>query len=289
MTKEIAYYSLIQYCPDQVAGEVANIGLLIFSPKTGYVDVRTTKSNSRVAHIFGGGVHKYDSLQRYKEGLSEWVEGERNKFESMEGAKRFLAAYANSVCFSGLRSIVCPNGAKEMLGSLFAKFFPGDKAPEETTPRGPYFPRKRIVKTLREKYGNKIAERIAILPELEVMGPEKKIEPAFAFQNRHFNVVFSKSFTDGHYADQVAFGALISSRMRMAQQFVWSQSQPVILGRVSKAIADQTRFIRESLASFNVEFYDSEVDLIDYIGREAKPLPDAYKDFAAIKVEPTLF
>lgn len=289
MTKEIAYYSLIQYCPDQVAGEVANIGLLIFSTKTGYVNVRTTKSNSRVAHIFGGGVHKYDSLQRYKKGLSEWVQGERKRFESMEGAKRFLAAYANSICFSGLRSIVCPNGADSMLNELFAKFFPDDNVPEDTTPRGRYFPRKRIVKTLREKYGNKIAERIAILPELEVVGPERKIEPTFAFQNEHFNVVFSKSFTVNRYVDQVGFGVLVSGNMKKTRQKMWNQSQPVILGRVSKEIADQTRFIRESLARFNVEFYDSEVDLIDYIGREAKPLPDAYKDFAAIKVEPTLF
>ncbi len=130
MSKEIGCYSLIQYCPDISAAEVANIGILLFVPKSGFVDVRVTSTNQRVAQVFGGGIHKYDLLQRYKEGLADWIKAESRKFESMEAAKGFLAAYINLIAFTPIRSIVCPEGGQKMLESLFQKFFPDDAMPE---------------------------------------------------------------------------------------------------------------------------------------------------------------
>jgi len=128
MAKEIGYYSLVQYCPDEAVREVANIGILLFAPKSGFVDVRVTPTNQRVAQIFGGGIHKYDTLQRYKEGLSEWVKTEHRQFSTLESAKEFLAAVSNSITFTAIQSVVCLDGAENMLEYLFQKFFPHDIA-----------------------------------------------------------------------------------------------------------------------------------------------------------------
>ncbi len=290
MTKEIGYYSLIQYCPDQTIGEVANIGVLLFAPKSRFVNVRVASTNERVARIFGGGVHKYDTLQQYKEGLADWVKTEKHKFESMEGARNFLAAYVNRIAFTPIRSVICPDGAEMMIESLFQKFFPDDATPKTTKhPHGPYVPRKRIFQALQKKCGREIASKLAILPELAVVGSERTIQPAFAFQNEHFNVVFSKAFSSERYDEQIGFGLLISRKMKMAEEKFWKQSVPVILGRLPSRKHNLSRDISETLGQLQIGFYDSEEKLIDYVEKEAKPLPTFAEKFAAAKVEPSLF
>ena len=290
MNKEIGYYSLLQYCPDEAVGEVANIGVLLFCPQTGFVDARVTPTNHRVAHIFGGGIHKYDTLQRYKVGLSGWVKAESRRFMSLETAMEFFAAGSNSIIFTTIRSIVCPKGAEKMLETLYDKFFPDEKnTPPEKPQRGPAFSKKRIFRTLQEKFGKDIGNKLAILPELELVGPERKAQPVFAFQNNHFSAVFAKSFNSDRCDEQIGFGLLIASEMKIAKEQYWRNSIPVILGRISTAQHDLSREIAESFKRHSIPFYDDEQKLIDYIGNKAKPLPPFAAKFAAARVEPGLF
>jgi len=292
MPKEIGYYSLIQYCPDITIGEVATIGVLLFVPDSGFVDVRVTPTNQRAAHIFGGGIHKYDRLQRYKEGLRGWVEADSRKFRTLEQAKSFLAVSANSITFTPIRAIVCQDGAEKMIECLFTKFFPDDVTPQsEKSQRGPYLPKTRIFKALRTRYGNGIGSKLALLPELEVVGPERRVQPDFAFQNKHFNVVFSKSFNADRYDEQIGFGLLISREMRMARARYWKESVPIILGRIphSKNSGNLSHEIAGAFKRLEIPFFDDEQKLIEYVGKEAQPLPSFVAKFAATKVEPSLF
>ena len=289
-TKEIGFYSLIQYCPNETVGEVANIGVLLFVPESGYVDARVTSTNQRVAHIFGGGVRKYDTLQRYKEGLSEWVKVEYRKFAELELAKKFLASNANRIVFTPIRGIVCSSGGEKMLDSLFAEFFPNEIIMQsEKTQRIPSFAKKRFFKTLQEKYGKDIGSRLALLPEFEIDGLEHRVQPAFAFQNDHFNIVFPQPFDTKRYSEQIGYGMLISSEMKRASERYWKKSYPIILGRVAPANPNLSRQIAETLARYKISFYDNESALIDYVGKEAKPLPSFAREFAAIAMEPSLF
>ena len=289
-TNEIGFYSLIQYCPNETVGEVANIGVLLFVPESGYVDVRVTPTNQRVAHIFGGGIHKYNTLQRYKEGLSEWVKVEHRKFAELESAKKFLASNANRIAFTPIRGIVCANGGQKMLDTLFMDFFPEEMTQQaERTQRIPTFAKKRFFKTLREKFGKDIGSRLAILPEFEIASLEHRIQPVFAFQNDHFNIVFSQPFDARRYSEQIGYGLLISNEMKTARERYWKKSYPIILGRIPMTHGSLSHQIAETFKRYNISFYDNESVLIDYIGKEAKPLPSFAREFAAIVMEPSLF
>jgi len=286
---EIGYYSLIQYCPNEMVGEVANIGVLLFVPKTGFVDVRVTPTNQRIAHIFGGGIHKYDMLQRYKDGLAEWVRVEHRKFLSLETAKSFFAANSNTIVFSPIRGIVCPEGAEKTLGTLYAKFFPCETMPLPKAPRAPHFAPKRVFNTLRSKYGKDIDHKLAILPNLEVIGLARHIQPAFGFQNRHFHVVFPRYFTSERCEEQIGLGLLISSEMKTAKERIWKGAKPVILGRVQLSNYDLSCHIAETFKRYKIQFYADEQALVDYVGKEAKTLPDYAAEYAIAKMGTNLF
>jgi len=288
-TDEIGYYSLIQYCPDETRGEVANIGILLFAPKTRFVDVRVTPTSQRVAHIFGGGIRKYDILQRYKEGLSEWVKVERRRFADIESAKRFLAANANTIVFTPLRATVCPNGAAKRLESLFDELLSDGVNLPEKLPKIPRFSVQRVFKTLRTKYGKDIDHKLAILPQFEVVGLETGIQPAFGFQNEHFNVVFPQAFNSERCAEQIGCGLLISNEMKMSSDRLWRGSIPVILGRVASSSFDLLLHISETFKRHKIPFYGSEQALIDYVGAEAKMLPDYAAKYAIAKQGSNLF
>jgi len=289
-THEIGFYSLIQYCPDETVAEVANIGVLLFVPESGYVDARVTPTNQRIAQIFGGGTRKYDTLQRYKEGLSEWVKVEHRKFTTVEYAKKFLSSNANCIAFTPIRGIVCPSGGEKMLESLYTEFFPNEGIMQsEKTPRTPSFGKKKFFKTLQERYGKDIGSRLAILPELEIAGLDHRIQPAFAFQNDHFNIVFPQPFDAKRYSEQIGYGVLISSEMRMSRERYWKKSIPIILGRIPPAHHTLSYKIAETFKRHKISFYDNESALIDYVGKEAKPLPSFAREFAATAMEPSLF
>jgi len=288
-TDEIGFYSLIQYCPNEEIGEVANIGVLLFAPKTGFVDVRVTSTNQRVARIFGGGIREYDTLQRYKEGLSEWAKVEHRKFADVETAKGFLASNANTIAFTPLRATVCPDGANTMLDSLFEEFFPDETMPQPEKPqRTPHFSKKRVFTALRTKYGKDIGSRLAIPPKLEVVGLERHIQPAFAFQSKHFHVVFPRSFNAEQCAEQIGYGLLILGEMKQAREQFWKKSTPIILGRMSSSHAELAQHIAETFRRYGILFFGRESDLIDHVGT-AKPLPAYASPYAADKLEPTLF
>jgi hypothetical protein len=126
-TEDIGYYSLIQYRPNEVLGEVANIGILLFSTKTGFIGVRVTPTNKRVVQIFGGDIHDYDKLKTYKEGLAEWEKTEHRMFEHVQTAKTLLNAdNSSNVIFTPLISVLCENGYEKMLDKLYEDFFPND-------------------------------------------------------------------------------------------------------------------------------------------------------------------
>lgn len=289
-TSEVGYYSLIQYCPNVSHGEVANIGVLLFVPKTGFVDVQVTPTNHRVAHIFGGGIHKYDTLQRYKEGLSEWVNVEKRQFATLDSAKSFFAAITGNVLFTPIRGVVCPGKAAEMLETLYKDYFSNEIVSQsEQSHKAPSFSKRRVFESLQTKYGKEIWERLALLPALEVGGTEKQIQPAFAFQNKHFNVVFAKKFNPSHYDDQIGFGLLVANEMRRAQERYWNKSIPIILGSIPSSYGHLSDQIAEAFKRYKISFYDNEQILIDYIGSRAKPLPAFAKQYAASVMEPKLF
>jgi hypothetical protein len=196
MTKEIGYYSLIQFCPDPVAAETINIGLVAFCPKTGFVDVHVSGDNKRVIRTFGSKVCHAAALQKYKEGLREWILDEHSRFASLEEAQKFIAEQVNQIVFIDPRPTVWIGGAKEGSLRLFNRLLQNNEK-ERTYRLSRYFPKQKIISKLREKLGLQFDQKIHTnLPVLETVDSENTVEPLFGFQNGFFNAVFARSFTE---------------------------------------------------------------------------------------------
>ena len=48
-----AFYSVIQYCPDRLRAETANVGLLLFSEEPRFLRAKTVDSHRRLKRVFG--------------------------------------------------------------------------------------------------------------------------------------------------------------------------------------------------------------------------------------------
>ena len=53
MKPQKGYYSIVQYCPELSRFEAANIGVLLFRPVSGFLNVMTSGNNRRIIKFFG--------------------------------------------------------------------------------------------------------------------------------------------------------------------------------------------------------------------------------------------
>ena len=66
MNATTGYYCLIQYCPDRMKLEAANMGVLLYQPESSYLQARLAKSNDRIMRFFGdeaGDLKQIDAMK----------------------------------------------------------------------------------------------------------------------------------------------------------------------------------------------------------------------------------
>jgi len=97
------YYSLLQYCPDVSRAEVANVGVLLFVPESGFVDLKVSRKNERIKNIFGRDTVDVLILNSGKRALVNRVKRFREEGVDLEKIEEFIATRANELLFSPLR------------------------------------------------------------------------------------------------------------------------------------------------------------------------------------------
>ena len=118
MSRQQGYYSLVQFCPDPARAEVANLGVLLFSPGHGFIDVALTRGYSRVKKIFPQVDLDATQIQSMKQWLTDRLEVERDRFKSKEDLDCFIATRFNALRLTAPRSIVVER-PEQLLKELF--------------------------------------------------------------------------------------------------------------------------------------------------------------------------
>jgi hypothetical protein len=79
------YFCLIQYCPDLARQEAVNVGVLVFCPQSGFLEIKLTEDNDRVARLFGKHSFHPASLDAAKRGLVYRLTAHRGPAEDAGG------------------------------------------------------------------------------------------------------------------------------------------------------------------------------------------------------------
>lgn len=135
MPRQQGYYSLVQYCPDPARAEVANLGVLLFSPGHDYIEVRLSKSVQHVKSVFKGRDLDTDQIRQATRALSNRVAHEKISFTTIDDLKHFISLRFNTVLLTAPRSIAVEEPHRQ-LESLFQELV-GPEPQRRNMPR-PY-------------------------------------------------------------------------------------------------------------------------------------------------------
>ena len=76
MKPQNGYYSIVQYCPELSRFEAANIGVLLFCPDSGFLNVMTSGNNRRIIKFFGSEGHDWKRINTIKKALQDRLDKE---------------------------------------------------------------------------------------------------------------------------------------------------------------------------------------------------------------------
>lgn len=179
MTTYKGYYSIIQFCPDDLVGEVANVGVLLFCPDKAYLKAVTVKNNGRVIRYFGSANVDVDRVNFIKRGLESRIEKEAHSIRTKDDLVRFIATRANQLHLTPLRTMGVTDPQKDM-EELFVRVV------GEAPPRAGR-------KTFRQLMAKKLlsGNEKKVFTDVRVNVPvfEKEVEFPFAYQNGRFNLI----------------------------------------------------------------------------------------------------
>jgi len=117
MQNMMGYYSLIQFCPNPLRLEAANIGLVLFVPESKFVQARINPNNDLVRRFFGNSFND-DWLKAAKNSIKERVEKSSANFQNLEDFRKFINTRTNEVLLTPPKPVKI-NDPNEMLNSLY--------------------------------------------------------------------------------------------------------------------------------------------------------------------------
>ncbi len=120
MARHQGYYSLVQFCPDPARAEVANLGVLLFSPEHSFIDVQMSRGYQRVRTVFPQVEYDAAQLRSMLSWMKDRLDVERDRFQTKDDLCRFVGTRFNDVRLTAPRSIVVEQ-PEEQLKALFAE------------------------------------------------------------------------------------------------------------------------------------------------------------------------
>ena len=249
MSRTRALYCVAQYVPHAGRAEAANVGVVIFVPETGRLEVRTTKSFDRVRLFFKP---KKDELRRIELALEAFrnrIETSQGEFASAEEFQRFVAARADSVRMTTPR-VVIVNEGESKLDELYEELVGDGTADRRQEKKAPRLPVAVTVIFDRLQAARKMWQpgRI-IVPEIG-----HKLRIPLAYQNGRVNFILPQSLAPGEKPDaslqKLGFDGLLIHRHKVNDH----DSQLVVVSSDEMAEASTEVRYQEVLRDFHVRF-----------------------------------
>lgn len=181
------YYSLIQYCPDRMRLEAANIGVLLFCPERKFLQARLASSNRRIDRFFGAEAGDLKQINAMKKILEHRLVAESQKIHDVEGFQRFAELLANEIVITEPRAWLVEEPEVELAqlyDQLIGKFIKTEPGPE-----------KVLLEKMRVQLDTpriKAMIKRDLVVKVPVFGNELKVP--YAYQNGRLNLIEAHEF-----------------------------------------------------------------------------------------------
>jgi hypothetical protein len=135
MAAHQGYLCLIQYCPDRARMETINVGVVIFCPALGVLEVRVTDDDDRAARLFGADRVRLAQLHEGKQAIVQRLRGADSRPRTLEELQHFVDTRGNDLILTPPRSMRVEEPARQ-LDDLFRRLVL-DLPPADTAVNGP--------------------------------------------------------------------------------------------------------------------------------------------------------
>ncbi len=252
--KNTGFYSVVQFCPDLVRGEVVNIGVIVGSPGLG-MHARMAERNEYVKHMFGVNAYDDTRLSFAKTGL---VERLKEVEPTMEAVSEFISQESGQLMPTPPRPMIVKNLVDDSLTLFMRLVSDPEVRRREGRARKPDL--NPVVRELRRK--NVPFQR---RPEVSVPIIDEPLKADFAFKNGVNNLVKSVGISTREDAALEEASQLGSKGLLIAKHpgpggasklvIVADIEDQQLLGRVASLLDDhQVRFVdAQQLEAFALE------------------------------------
>jgi hypothetical protein len=244
------YYSLIQYCPDRMRLEAANIGVLLFCPERQFLQARLASSNRRIDRFFGGEAGDLKQINAMKKILEHRLEAESQKIRDVEGLQRFAELLANEFVITEPRAWLVEEPEVELAQlyeKLVGRFIRKEPGPE-----------RLLLEKLRLQLETPRIQAVLkrdVVVKVPVVGNELKVP--YAYQNGRLNLIEAHEFNQQREQDiirdvltKAAQGNLIYKHPDPEA----GERQLVVVAAFSRAAAEHRQQVETVLRDHNVTF-----------------------------------
>ena len=141
MPRHQGYYSLVQFCPDPARAEVANVGVLLFSPSDNFLKPKLSKSIQRVRTVFPQLDYDVHQIRSMIEWLDNRLAVERDRVRTKDDLRHFINTRFNDIRLTDPKPVMVEQ-PDEALASLYTKLvaLPRQVEEKQKLPKIP-FPR----------------------------------------------------------------------------------------------------------------------------------------------------
>src|SRR5262249_32235922 len=188
MQPQLGYYSLIQSCPDAARLESLNVGVVLFCPDIGFLDVKLAEDDSHVRRVFGAERVRPRSLRAAKQALAARRTSPAYRPRSLEEFQQVIDTRANDLLLTPPRPLKVRQPADE-LNDLFRQLV-----------ERPPTPRKRsagkLAPALEQVFQSLVLQGLAE-KDVEVPVPVlgKRLQVPYAYRNGTLNLVKAQRFS----------------------------------------------------------------------------------------------
>jgi hypothetical protein len=249
MSHTRSFYSIIQYVPDSGRAEAANVGLVLFMPKEGRIEIRTSPTLERVRKFFAPGRSQLHRIQIAVEALKNRLFLGKNEFSDESEFARFVAARADLVRLTAPRLAMIGEPLED-LNSLYSELV-GDAE----TLRQSVDLRNALPSRIAEVLGRlEVAHKVWRPGTIKVPKSRQRFDVDFAYQNGSLNYV---------RAEALAAHAKVESRLEKLGfngKLIYEHSPEeqrkmlVVVSSDPSTKADVEERFETTLAEFHVRF-----------------------------------
>jgi len=263
MIRKQGYYSLVQFCPNPARAEVANLGVLLFSPEHEFLEVSISNTLRRVKSIFPQVEYDNDQLKTIIGWLNKRLKVERARIKDKNDLGQFIQTRINDIRLTDPRSIMI-EAPDLKLKELYAELVELPKAGEAKL-------KKPVIRRFPslDAFFNKteIINNVEFNKTFDVPISGRTIEVPYVFTNGSVNLVKPELINSFEAAEKWIIDGLLLTRKHGKGEK--QQELHVLVECPKRKIKEQVGQLNNEIQEKHVKFYLDTESLLSVLTAKA--------------------